>query len=195
MVKVNNRTSELEPVLRALYNQEVMSSSLKAALKIELTSDPTGRGYLNKTPYEIVHLMTSEYEIANPEPQSYLAKDYVEAELVRNVLLNHTMAETGKSGWKALYELSQTNDGLWDAYHTIDGYANAKQVINLENPKVSALFPILVSLGILTQDEANYLSLYADPNYQSTINMPCRADVVLGAGYVPELDEIEGALA
>jgi len=172
-----------------------MTDEQKAALKEELATDPTSRGYADKSPNEIVHLMTAEYEIANPEPQGYLAKDYVEAELVRNVLLNHTMAETGKSGWKALFELSSQSDQIWDAYQTIDGYANAKQVINLANPKVTALFPALVAQGILTEAEAGYLSLYHDPSYQPTIAQPCRADVVLGAGFVPDPSEIAEALA
>ena len=169
-----------------------MPDELKAALKAELADDPTGRGYAEKTPNEIVHLLTSEYEIANPEPQGTVPITEWAPDELKNMLLQATVG--GVPVWLAIQSLQTNENQELAALAKLIPEVFTLKAVNLENPLVLGAIDTLRTVGVIPQELYDAITLKPDPLYQPIITQPCRVDASLG-GYIPDPSEIAEAEA
>lgn len=168
-----------------------LTEEQRAAMAAEFESDPTGRGYADMDAAGRLRAFALPYEVPNPEPQGVIAREWVPALDVMNVLKQHGH-EDGRSSWRKLCDMAELDADMWEAMDTIRSYGAARESLRLGNPQVSKLLPAFVALGLLSAAELAYLTSVPDPNWTPTVWAEARSDVVLGPGVVPTLGEVAG---
>lgn len=184
-----NDTSLWASVRTAATQSHAATTNQIAALKNELTTDPTGRGYKDsggamKGVPDLVLLINDGYSTANPTGQGSVAR----ATASKNdfgVFMGTAMGRVLNSGNSALVS-------KWTGMsNSLLPFVNLQDAVPLSSATVQGILSGLVTDTVITQAESDAFARVPDPAYQPTLPQPSRASGICG---VAEASDIAAAL-
>lgn len=201
---INVYPNELHLALTFANNDRPLTTEEKAVLLDELTNDPANRGYASYIPQSLVsltHLLANEYDELNPVERGVVNR----VEWKRDQLYNLLLQTVDGSGIPFFLKLKEVSNGGMEAVApgssmlaqmvelTLNGPLEA---IVLANPGVAQGLGGLLSLGLLSQEQYDKITLMPDPNWQQYVHRISRLEAIgFGAGAVVSLRDIEEVLA
>lgn len=164
-----------------------LTEEQKKALAEELRNDPEKRGYTGD-PKRDLPLLCLPYIAPNPDPQGVVSRLEWAPDELKNVLLQATVNDVPV--WLAIKSLQSHENPQLAAVANLFPEVFSLKAISLSNPAVQAGIGAFQAAGIFTAEMVAQLTTMPDPNWQEFIEMPARADVVLGVGICPTLEEM-----